>query len=39
MPERVSIAIEDQIAHVRLNRADKRNALDLAISELIRVLK
>ena len=29
-PDRVLIAIDDHVAHVRMNRADKRNGLDLA---------
>jgi len=32
---RVTITIEDQIAHVRLNRADKLNALDLEMFRAI----
>ena len=35
MPRRVSISIKDQVAEVRLERADKRNALDLAMFSAI----
>ncbi len=35
MSERVLLTVESSIARVRLNRADKRNALDLAMFEAI----
>jgi enoyl-CoA hydratase/carnithine racemase len=35
MPRRIKLSIEDRIAHVELNRPDKRNALDLAMFEAI----
>lgn len=33
--ERVLVTVEDHVAHVRLNRPDKRNGLDLAMFEAI----
>jgi enoyl-CoA hydratase/carnithine racemase len=35
MPDRVTLSITNQLAHVRLNRADKRNALDLQMFKSI----
>jgi enoyl-CoA hydratase/carnithine racemase len=35
MPRRIKLSIEDRIAHVELNRSDKRNALDLAMFKAI----
>ena len=31
MNDRVLVTVQDHVAQVRLNRADKRNALDLAM--------
>lgn len=32
-PDRITVSVEDRVAHVRLNRPDKRNGLDLAMFE------
>ena len=35
MTDRVLVTVQDHIAHVRLNRPDKRNGLDLPMFEAI----